>query len=172
MAEHGGADGFEGFGRVEAGFGIEFVGVADQTFKECLRCVVADREGEIHIANVVFGDAGSCVALGDASDFFGHAFATEQGGTENTVTYVWLCAVTVNSVGVSEEYADVVEHGRSFYCRGVEAEITIEINAQGEIGDASAVPQIDIPKACAFGIVFVDYFPVVGRGHSTMVFQP
>lgn len=77
MAEHGGADGFEGFGGVEARFGIEFIGIADNPFEECLRCVVAGREWKVHLADVVFGYACTGVALGDTSNFFGHAFATQ-----------------------------------------------------------------------------------------------
>lgn len=139
MAEHGGADGFEGFGGVEARFGIEFVSVAYKTFEQRTWHIVAGREWEVHLAYVFFGNAGSGMAFGDTCDFFGHTFATKQFSSENAMTDVGFGAMTINAVGVGQEDADVVEHGCGFNGGLIKPELSIVVDAQGEICDASAV---------------------------------
>ena len=97
---HGGFNVGEGFALHGAGFGVEFVGVADEALEF--------RFGD-HLA-----ESGTGVAFGHPGGPFGCSFTAQQVGAQRAVGDVRFGALAVDSRGIAEEDTDVVEHGGGF----------------------------------------------------------
>jgi len=82
--------------------------------------------------------------------------AMGQGGAEGAVVDVGGCAVAVDAGSVGHEYAYVVEHGCRAYFVFVERKLFAPCRGQGFVGHLQGMLHINIPQACARGIVFVD----------------
>lgn len=110
-AGYGGTRFVEGFFDGGACLAEEFVSEADELFQGCFGEVVCRRYGEVVVADVLRGDAGAGVSLGDACEPFGRSGLSEQLCADDAVSQVRLVAVAVYAGGVGAHDADVVEHG-------------------------------------------------------------
>lgn len=166
-----------------ARLGEEFISVADESLKAGLRHKAAvERQREAVGHDILAGETGAGVAFGHAGKFLGASFEAEQVGAEQAVAQVMVCAVAIYAGGVAETDADVVEHSGGFNIPFVERLGNVlpgrggEViagkcgdcgqaagagDAQGFVGYLTAMPHINIPKASALGIIFVDNLLIV-----------
>lgn len=146
----------EGFLPIGVRLGIEFVGQADELLFERDGAEVAMRQGQILGDDVVDGKA--CAGVPFAHKGVSRiAVGPHQFGPQYAVADVRLVAHAVNRRGVSEEYADVVEHGG--FVDKVEIEVKFGVGLgqlQGLLGYQPTVRPHALVEGGARLVVFVE----------------
>ena len=95
-AGYGGTDAVEGLAAHVAALGVEFVGVADQLFKQSLGKIIGGRERQVLGLDVLTGDSGAGVTLGHTRHRLVDSQLSEQARSYHSVGKIRLRAMAVD----------------------------------------------------------------------------
>lgn len=140
----------------------ELIGIADQSFGECLGYEVIVWDGEVVGGNVGAGE--SCAGM-----TFAHpcqclvAVSAHYAGTDNAMCQVGLVAKTVDARSIAPVYADVMQH--CCVLDEVKVELPLGMSACYAEGSVCHLPRVVQQEVAQrpLGVVYVYYILVYHR---------
>ena len=154
---------FHSFGYFGVRLGVELVGIAYHLLFYCLGHEVYERQGQLALNYLFFGDAGACMPFAYACMPLPPQLS-QSCSSYDAMLDVCLVAMSEDCWCVGHEYADIVQHGTIKQEIGVYVELRVAVCYLKSLScHVGAMAQQESLEFVIFGIKLVNYFLIIHR---------